>query len=74
MAALTVENGIDRTLPGRVVLFDTRMRRQLGAPVTVGALPNMLTFTPDGRRVLVTNEGTLNPRPAPTGLSYGPAG
>lgn len=69
IAALAVENRLDRTLPGQVVFIDTRTRHQLGAPVPVGALPDMLTFTPDGRRVLVANEGTPNPRPTAPGLS-----
>ncbi len=40
---------------GSVVFFNTNgvFQRQ----VTVGALPDMLTFTPDGNRVLVANEG-----------------
>ena len=69
LAAFAIENGVDRTLPGVVLFVDTRTRRQLGAPVTVGALPDMLTFTPDGRKVLVANEGTPNARPTPAGLS-----
>lgn len=68
LAALAIENGQDRTLPGVVVFYDTRTRRQHGAPVTVGALPDMLTFTPDGRQVLVANEGTPNPRPTAANL------
>lgn len=69
LAALAIESTPDRTVPGVVVFFDTRTRSQLGQPVTVGALPDMLTFTPNGRQVLVANEGTPNPRPTPAGLS-----
>jgi hypothetical protein len=44
--------------PGTVAFFDSN-----GSPiaaVTVGALPDMLTFTPDERSVLVANEGEPN--------------
>jgi hypothetical protein len=40
---------------GSVVFFDTNGVFQ--SQVTVGVLPDMLTFTPDGNRVLVANEG-----------------
>jgi Ca2+-binding RTX toxin-like protein len=43
------------TEPGTVAFFDTD-GNPLNA-VTVGALPDMLTFTPDGTKVLVANEG-----------------
>lgn len=69
LAALAIESTQDRTLPGVVVFYDTRSLRQVGQPVAVGALPDMLTFTPDGRSVLVANEGTPNPRPTRAGLS-----
>lgn len=69
LAALAVEDGLDRTRPGVVVFHDTRTRQQRGAPVPVGALPDMLTFTPNGRQLLVANEATPNPRPTPAGLS-----
>jgi hypothetical protein len=69
VAALAIESGVDRTLPGVVVFYDTRRRVQLGAPVPVGALPDMLTFTPDGRQLLVANEATPNARPTPAGQS-----
>jgi DNA-binding beta-propeller fold protein YncE len=69
LAVLAIESTADRTLPGVVVFFDTSTRLQSGAPVAVGSLPDMLTFTPDGSRVLVANEGTPNPRPTPAGLS-----
>ncbi|MCA2938650.1 MAG: PEP-CTERM sorting domain-containing protein [Microcystis aeruginosa Ma_QC_Ch_20071001_S25] len=49
MEASTITNN------GSVVFFDTNGVFQ--SQVTVGALPDMLTFTPDGNRVLVANEG-----------------
>ena len=54
--AVAVENGVDRQAPGEVWLFsatDSRLQRR----ITVGALPDMVTFTPDGQRLLVANEG-----------------
>jgi len=69
LAAMAVESSVDRTQPGWVVFYDTRSRRQEGAVVIVGALPDMLTFTPNGRKVLVANEGTPNPRPTAPNLS-----
>lgn len=41
--------------PGKVVFFDTE--GGFLSSVTVGALPDMLTFTPDGTKILVANEG-----------------
>ncbi len=52
--AVAVE-AADRTDPGWVVFFDTR-GNALNA-VRVGSLPDMATFTPDGRLLLVANEG-----------------
>lgn len=69
LAAFAIESTTDRTLPGKVVFYDTRKRRQDGDPVGVDALPDMLTFTPNGKQVLVANEATPNPRPTPAGLS-----
>ncbi|MEL6438540.1 MAG: choice-of-anchor I family protein [Cyanobacteria bacterium J06621_8] len=43
------------TEPGSVVFFDSD--GNLLNQVTVGALPDQLTFTPDGTKVLVANEG-----------------
>ncbi len=61
-AALAFDNTTDRRLPGLVVLYDTTTRAPLAgtSPITVGSLPDMLTFTPDGRKLLVANEGTPN--------------
>ncbi|RZS52363.1 choice-of-anchor I family protein [Sphaerotilus mobilis] len=64
LAALAIENTSDRAEPGVVLFVDTRSRTISGAPVPVGSLPDMLTFTPDGRRVLVANEATPNARAA----------
>jgi hypothetical protein len=50
----------DRRLPGVVVLYDTRARVPVGDPIIVGSLPDMLTFTHDGTRLLVANEATPN--------------
>ena len=61
LAAFAIEAGPpDRRNPGVVVFYDTRTRLPLGEPVIVGSLPDMLTFTHDGRRLLVANEGTPN--------------
>ena len=61
--SVAVQNGILATAiendnaqePGQVVFFDTD-GNFLNA-VTVGALPDMVTFTPNGEKVLVANEG-----------------
>ena len=46
-------------LPGRVSFYNAASGAFLNA-VAVGALPDMLTFTPDGTKVLVANEGEPN--------------
>ena len=43
------------TAPGKVVFFDAD--GDYRAEVTVGSLPDMLAFTPDGTSVVVANEG-----------------
>jgi DNA-binding beta-propeller fold protein YncE len=61
LAAFAIEAGPpDRRRPGVVVFYNTRTRLPIGDPVTVGALPDMLTFTHDGSRLLVANEATPN--------------
>src|SRR5919106_1548393 len=57
VVAVAVENAI-KTDPGFVKFFDTN--GTLLSSVTVGALPDMLIFTPNGRRLLVANEGEPN--------------
>jgi hypothetical protein len=44
-----------KTAPGHVAFYDTN--GNLIKAVTVGALPDMITFTPDGSSVLTANEG-----------------
>ena len=53
--AVALEDITNKTLNGKVVFFN--MSGQYLKEVTVGALPDMLTFTPDGTRVVVCNEG-----------------
>lgn len=54
LIAAAVEN-VDKTAPGRVAFFTAD--GQVLAELAVGAQPDMLVFTPDGKRVLVANEG-----------------
>jgi hypothetical protein len=54
VVAAAIEN-VNKQDPGSVVFFD--IDGNLLNSVTVGALPDMLTFTPDGKKVLVANEG-----------------
>ncbi|MGK7943677.1 MAG: choice-of-anchor I family protein [Microcystaceae cyanobacterium] len=64
--SVAVKNGIvaaaieanTKTDPGTVAFFD--VTGTFLKSVTVGALPDMLTFTPDGSKVLVANEGEPN--------------
>jgi len=62
LAALAIEDAFDRRIPGRVVFFDTKTRMQSESlfPLEVGSLPDMLTFTHDGSKLLVANEATPN--------------
>ena len=66
VTSIAVTNGVvavaspnaDESLDGSVVFFDTN-----GAflkQVTVGALPDMITFSPDGTKVMTANEGQPN--------------
>lgn len=54
-AAIAVEAN-PKTGNGWVVFIDTATKGYVTS-VTAGALPDMVTFTPDGSRVLVANEG-----------------
>jgi hypothetical protein len=54
LVAIAVSNNV-ATDPGSVVFTDIDGNNPV--QVTVGALPDMLTFSPDGNSVLVANEG-----------------
>lgn len=54
IVAAAVEANV-KTDAGKVVFFDVHGNYLNALPV--GALPDMVTFTPDGRKVLVANEG-----------------
>jgi hypothetical protein len=66
VTSVAVKNGIvavaspnvDQTLNGSVVFFDTN--GTFLKQVTVGALPDMITFSPDGTKVMTANEGQPN--------------
>ena len=70
VAAFAIESAT-RTDPGKVLFYSTRSRTPLvgNNPVTVGALPDMLAFSPDGRQLLVANEGTPSTYGARIGTS-----
>lgn len=70
IAAFAIENNT-RTQAGVVTLFDTTTRGLLSGTntIAVGALPDMLTFTPDGTKLLVANEGTPSTYGAKLGSS-----
>lgn len=62
--SVAVHNGVlaaaveaeDKQANGLVAIFDTQ-NYQLLATVPVGALPDMVTFSPDGKYILSANEG-----------------
>ena len=55
--AVAVPDPTDKTLNGQVYLYDDLASLENPVSIEVGALPDMLAFTPDGRRILVANEG-----------------
>ena len=66
VTSVAVKNGIvavaspnaDEALNGSVVFFDTN--GTFLKQVRVGALPDMITFSPDGNKVMTANEGQPN--------------
>lgn len=78
VAAFAIE-ATTRTNSGVVKFYDTSTRSLSSGvnSIQVGALPDMLTFTPDGKTLLVANEGTPSTYGARIGnttpRNYGPA-
>ena len=78
VAAFAIES-TTITNPGIVQFYDTTTRSLTGGTntLTVGALPDMLTFSKDGSKLLVANEGTPLTYSAKIGNTtphvYGPA-
>lgn len=78
VAAFAIESST-KTNPGIVQLYDTTTRALTTGTntITVGALPDMLTFTSDGSKLLVANEGTPSTYGTRIGTTtprvYGPA-
>lgn len=62
IAAFAIEDASNRANAGVIKLFDTSSRSLLSGvnSITVGSLPDMLTFTADGSKLLVANEATPN--------------
>lgn len=59
VVAVAVPQGEDDTAAGKVLFFDAATAGLL-SQVTVGALPDMVTFTPNGAYVLTADEGQPN--------------
>ncbi|MDP3609285.1 MAG: choice-of-anchor I family protein [Methylophilus sp.] len=78
VAAFAIESSTI-TNPGIVQFYDTSTRSLTGGTntLTVGALPDMLTFTADGSKLLVANEASPSTYGTRIGTSvprvYGPA-
>ena len=78
LAAFAIESST-RTNAGVVQFYDTSSRSLSSGinTITVGALPDMLTFTADGSKLLVANEATPTTYGARIGTTvprnYGPA-
>lgn len=55
IVAVALEDATSKSNPGKVLFFD--INGAFRSSVAVGALPDMLAFTPNGQRVVVCNEG-----------------
>lgn len=58
MVAAAIES-LDKQASGKIVVFNARTYAEEKV-ITVGALPDMVTYTPDGKYILSANEGEPN--------------
>ncbi len=57
--AVALEAKTSKQDPGKVLVFDTTTYALI-KEITVGALPDMITFSPDGNFIMTANEGEPN--------------
>ncbi|CAI2767824.1 choice-of-anchor I family protein [Flavobacterium collinsii] len=57
--AVALESTVNKQGNGKVVIFNTS-DYSLIKQITVGALPDMITFSPDGKYIMTANEGEPN--------------
>jgi hypothetical protein len=57
--AVALESTVNKQGNGKVVIFNTT-DYSLIKQITVGALPDMITFSPDGKYIMTANEGEPN--------------
>jgi hypothetical protein len=57
--AVALESKTNKQDPGKVVVFET-VNYALVKEITVGALPDMITYSQDGKFILTANEGEPN--------------
>lgn len=57
--AVALESTINKQASGKVVIFETS-NYAFVKDVTVGALPDMITYSPDGKYIMTANEGEPN--------------
>ncbi|MBP4139007.1 choice-of-anchor I family protein [Flavobacterium geliluteum] len=57
--AVALESTVNKQANGKVVVFNTTDYSVI-KQITVGALPDMVTFSPDGKYIMTANEGEPN--------------
>jgi hypothetical protein len=57
--AVALESTVSKQDAGKVVIFNTTNYAEI-KQITVGALPDMITYSPDGNFILTANEGEPN--------------